>query len=156
MTHVTCRLTAKNRDQRRNPTLGNRVRATFTFFTRRRGCYPHLVSLEYETGNNSSTAVQPRWAETISGRRGLLPEAAPATSSADDNNDGCHDDEDEYSEGRDRGIQRPLDSVRIAACQSNQHTRARGHHRANELLTYLEELGRPVLTNPNRVRFQNS
>ena len=29
MTHVTCRLTAKNRDQLRNPTLGNRVRATF-------------------------------------------------------------------------------------------------------------------------------
>jgi len=32
MTHVTCRLTAKNRDQLRNPTLGNRVRASFTFF----------------------------------------------------------------------------------------------------------------------------
>jgi len=32
MTHVTCRLTAKNWDQRRNPTLGNRVWATF--FTR--------------------------------------------------------------------------------------------------------------------------
>ena len=27
---VTCRLTAKNRDQLRNPTLGNRVRAAFT------------------------------------------------------------------------------------------------------------------------------
>ena len=33
MTHVTCRLTVKNRDQLRNPTLGNRVWATFTFFT---------------------------------------------------------------------------------------------------------------------------
>ena len=32
MTHVTCRLTAKNRDQLRNPTLGNRVWATYTFF----------------------------------------------------------------------------------------------------------------------------
>ena len=31
MTHVTCRLTSKNRDQLRNPTLGNRVWATFTF-----------------------------------------------------------------------------------------------------------------------------
>ena len=31
MTHVTCRLTAKNRDQLRNPTLGRRVRAIFTF-----------------------------------------------------------------------------------------------------------------------------
>ena len=31
MTHVTCRLTAKNRDPLRNPTFGNRVSATFTF-----------------------------------------------------------------------------------------------------------------------------
>jgi len=31
MTHTTCRLTAKNRDRRRNPVLGNRVWATFTF-----------------------------------------------------------------------------------------------------------------------------
>jgi len=31
MTHVTCRLTAKNWDQLRHPTLGNRVWATFTF-----------------------------------------------------------------------------------------------------------------------------
>jgi len=29
MTHVTCRLTAKSRDQPRNPTLGNRLWATF-------------------------------------------------------------------------------------------------------------------------------
>jgi len=33
MTHVACRLTAKNRDQLRNPTLGNRVSATFTLST---------------------------------------------------------------------------------------------------------------------------
>ena len=33
MTHVTCRLTAKNRDQLRNPTLGNRVWAVFAFYT---------------------------------------------------------------------------------------------------------------------------
>jgi len=33
MTHVTRRLTAKNRDQLRNPTLGNRVWATFTFLS---------------------------------------------------------------------------------------------------------------------------
>jgi len=32
MTHPTCRLTAKNRDQLRNPTLGNRVWATFVIF----------------------------------------------------------------------------------------------------------------------------
>ena len=29
--YVTCRLTAKNRDQLRNPTVGNRVWATFYF-----------------------------------------------------------------------------------------------------------------------------
>ena len=33
MTHITCRLTAKYLDQLRNPTLGNRVWATFTFLT---------------------------------------------------------------------------------------------------------------------------
>jgi len=32
MTHVTCRLTAKNRHQLRNPTLGNRVWTTFNLF----------------------------------------------------------------------------------------------------------------------------
>jgi len=32
MTHVTCRLTAKNRDQLRNRTLGNRVWATFYIY----------------------------------------------------------------------------------------------------------------------------
>ena len=31
MSHVTCRLTAENRNQLRNPTLGNRVWHTFTF-----------------------------------------------------------------------------------------------------------------------------
>jgi len=35
MTDITCRLTAKNRDQLRNPTLCNRVWATFTYFSRR-------------------------------------------------------------------------------------------------------------------------
>ena len=32
MTHVTCRLTAKNRDQLRNPTFANRAWAAFTPF----------------------------------------------------------------------------------------------------------------------------
>ena len=31
MTHITCRLSAKNQDQLRNPMLGNQVWATFTF-----------------------------------------------------------------------------------------------------------------------------
>jgi len=33
MVHITCRLTAKNQDQLRNPTLGNRVWASFNLFT---------------------------------------------------------------------------------------------------------------------------
>jgi len=33
MTHVTCRLTTKNRDQLRNPTIGNQVWATLNLFT---------------------------------------------------------------------------------------------------------------------------
>ena len=41
MTHVTCRLTAKNR----NHTLGNRVCATFTFFI-------HQQVIEKEKTNN--------------------------------------------------------------------------------------------------------
>ena len=40
MTHVTFRLTAKNRDQFRNSTLGNRVWATFS----PAGLYPVLSS----------------------------------------------------------------------------------------------------------------
>ena len=31
LTHITCRLTAKNRDRPLNPTLGNQVWATFIF-----------------------------------------------------------------------------------------------------------------------------
>ena len=42
MTHVTCRLAAKNRDQRRNPTLGNRVWATF--FTLMKSVFPFPLS----------------------------------------------------------------------------------------------------------------
>ena len=42
MTHVTCRLTAQNCDQLRNPTLGNRVRATFTFTYRRHAAEHNL------------------------------------------------------------------------------------------------------------------
>jgi len=42
MTHVTCRLTVKNRDQLRNPTLGNRVWAAF--------CRASLVEVQYGRG----------------------------------------------------------------------------------------------------------
>jgi len=42
MTHVTCRLTLKNRDQLRNPTLGDRVWASF--------CRASLVEVQYGRG----------------------------------------------------------------------------------------------------------
>ena len=41
MTHVTCSMTAKNRDHLRNPTLDNGVWATFTLFSTR--CIPAPV-----------------------------------------------------------------------------------------------------------------
>ena len=50
MTHVTCRLTAKNRDQLRNPTLGNRVWATFTFYTPLRPPFASMPSIRDTTG----------------------------------------------------------------------------------------------------------
>jgi len=39
MTHVTCRLTAKNRDQLRNATLGNRVWASFFYCVSEKDSY---------------------------------------------------------------------------------------------------------------------
>jgi len=62
MTHITCRLTAKNRDQLRNPTLGNRVWATFTFFLQRRIWYSLLLRQIYQLHyficeNRSSLAI---------------------------------------------------------------------------------------------------
>ena len=42
MTHVICRLTAKNRDQLQNPMFGNRVWATFTFFA-----YVRYILVDY-------------------------------------------------------------------------------------------------------------
>ena len=41
MTRITCRLTAKNQDQLRNPTLGNLVWATFILLTAR--CYASAI-----------------------------------------------------------------------------------------------------------------
>jgi len=54
MTHITRRLTAKNRDQFRNPTLGNRVWATFTFFY-----------IAVHTTRSSATAHGPREALSV-------------------------------------------------------------------------------------------
>ena len=51
MTHVTCRLTAKNQDQLRNPMLGNRVWATFTFL---KYFCKHSVESENHVGYSGS------------------------------------------------------------------------------------------------------
>jgi len=50
MTHVTYRLTATNRDQLRNPTLGNRVRAAFT----------DVYKLTFSPEENSASRVTTR------------------------------------------------------------------------------------------------
>jgi len=48
MTHVTCQLTAKNRDQLGNPTLDNRVWATFTFSTTQRKAWiEKLIQIDH-------------------------------------------------------------------------------------------------------------
>ena len=36
--HVTCRLTAKNRDQLQNPMLDDQAQATFTFWVQDNAC----------------------------------------------------------------------------------------------------------------------
>jgi len=48
MTHVTCRLTAKNQDQLWNPTLGNQIEATFLY------CGPLDASKEVIHNNNNN------------------------------------------------------------------------------------------------------
>ena len=62
MTHVTCRLTAKNRDQLQNPTLGNRVWATFTFFI---PC-PDKYQLSLIDPHDRIAAIQRRSSEVLS------------------------------------------------------------------------------------------
>jgi len=47
-THITCRLTAENRDQLRNSALGNRVWATFTF-TFIGAKFPAMYNVSWDT-----------------------------------------------------------------------------------------------------------
>ena len=64
MTHVTCRLTAKNRDQLRNPTLCCWVWASFTFFTtitRRHSWWGMHVTGGNERGRMFGSGAQHRW-----------------------------------------------------------------------------------------------
>ena len=68
MTYVTCRLTAKNRDQLRNPTLGNRVWATFNFYSPYRACVcvEDLLQLIRDTENDDLTCALQRFVCTYS------------------------------------------------------------------------------------------
>ena len=63
MTHVTCSLTAKNRDQLRNPMLGNRVWATFTFYM------PDIPVLHVEGSESPPITwfLGPTWVHTQNG-----------------------------------------------------------------------------------------
>ena len=51
MTHVTCRLTAKNWDQLQNPTLGNpSMGYLYLFYEHRSACvgqYPQITNVEF-------------------------------------------------------------------------------------------------------------
>ena len=79
MIHVTCRLTAKNRDQLRNPALGNRIWATFTFFVyictlctpRRRS----VVKVENLRRGNSVFSVAPKFQRGPQSRQQGLSDA---------------------------------------------------------------------------------
>ena len=50
MTYITCRLTAKNWDQLRNPTLCNRVWATFTFQLSLTSLWGRLIEYQLRLG----------------------------------------------------------------------------------------------------------
>jgi len=65
MTRVTCRLTAKNRDQLRNPTLGNRKWATFAFLGR--GNKLAYLSLRMGTRGTGDAITVRRGAEGVCG-----------------------------------------------------------------------------------------
>jgi len=58
MTYVTCRLTANNRDQLRNPTLDNRVWATFYLLL---ACLQLCISLHTYIHAGSHIKVLPEW-----------------------------------------------------------------------------------------------
>ena len=70
MTHVTCRLTAKNRDQLRNPTLGgNRVWAIFFFASTQ--LFPGSILLPHVNGVDAAA---------VSSRQRSAPTTAAAAA----------------------------------------------------------------------------
>jgi len=80
MTQVTHRLTAKNRDQLRNPTLGNRVRATFTFI-----CYTDMLAIDMinfirKEVRSLATSAVGICLSNYSGQRGMHGQSTSAIS----------------------------------------------------------------------------
>jgi len=65
MTHVTCRLTAKNRDQLRNPTFGNQVWATVFYLIALKFSLPQCLA------KNKKTAAKVGADQIHSGSRDL-------------------------------------------------------------------------------------
>ena len=73
MIHVTCRLTAKNRDQLRDPTRGNRL------------CMGYLNLSTHQTHNSCEYSIYPQYCVRVasavsvvrSGRGGSVPRSAP-------------------------------------------------------------------------------
>ena len=57
MTHIICMLTAKNRDQLRNPTLDNRVWATFTFLLSQELLKVTIVSTDSVNQSTTSSTM---------------------------------------------------------------------------------------------------
>jgi len=77
MTHVTCRLTAKNRDQLRNPTLGNRVWATFTFtFLAFGGHVPGGSAVQWGRANDRGAGSADRLRSVMTRRSKMNPTRA--------------------------------------------------------------------------------
>jgi len=70
MTHVTCWLTAKNRDQLQNPALGNRVWATFTFL-RLNPTQPNLTHALIDVKFLDTTQINP-WLDPMHDDDALL------------------------------------------------------------------------------------
>ena len=88
MTLFTCRLTAKNRDQLRNPLLGNRVWATFTFYVFGRQANPSDADQIYSAINSRAQKLRSSTGAAAAAARPSSPAAAckdtslPASSSS--------------------------------------------------------------------------
>jgi len=81
MTYVACRLTAKNRDQLRNPTLSNRVWATFTFYIRLNGLRQNESLWQTERQTDTGPYIASRGIKTHSSTNEMSETATTSMSS---------------------------------------------------------------------------